>query len=104
MIWRIIAVAAILALGVAPPAEAGFWGDLKRSFGTAVDNAQHDGAEAVDAVSKGAGDAADAVVEGTESAADFVTGDSANADSQPVDNTDELATEESKQLSKQSKK
>ncbi len=85
MIWRIIAVAALMALGVAPAAEAGFWGDLKRSFGTAVDNAQHDGAEAVDAVSKGAGDAADAVVEGTESAADFVT-------------------EESKQLSKQSKK
>ncbi len=104
MIGRIIAVAAILALVVAPPAEAGFWGDLKQSFRTAIDSAQRDGAEAVDAVSKGAGGAADAVVEGAESAADFVTGDTTNADSQPIDNTDELATEESKQLSKQSKK
>ena len=63
MIWRIIAVAAIMALGVAPPVEAGFWGDIKQSFGAAVDNAQRDGAEAVDAVSGEAGDAADAVVE-----------------------------------------
>ena len=103
MIWRIIAVAALMALVVAPPAEAGFWGDLKRSFGTAIDNAQRDGAEVVDAVSKEAGNSADAVVEGAESAAEFVTGDTTNADSQPVDNTDEPATDGSKQLSKQSK-
>ncbi len=96
MIWRIIAVAAILALVVAPPAKVGFWGDIKQSFGAAVDNAQRDGAEAVDAVSREAGDAADAVVE-------FVTGDTTNADSQPVDNTDQPATDGSKQLSKQSK-
>ena len=96
MIWRIIAVAAILALVVAPPAGAGFWGDIKQSFGTAIDNAQRDGAEAVDAVSREAGDAADAVVE-------FVIRDATNADSQPVDNTDEPATDGSKQLSKQSK-
>jgi hypothetical protein len=104
MIWQIIAVAAIMALGVAPAAEAGFWGDLKQSFGTAVDNAGHDGADAVDAVFKGAGDAADAVVEGAESAADFVTGDSANADSQPVDNTADPVADGSKQLTKQAKK
>ena len=104
MIWRIIAVAAIVALVVAPPAEAGFWGNLKQSFGTAIDNTRRGGAEAVNAVSEEAGDAADAVVEGAESAAEFVTGDATNADSQPIDNTDQPATDGSKQLSKQSKK
>ena len=79
MILRIIAISAILALAAAAPAGAGFWGDLKRSFGTAVDNAQHDGAHAAEAVGEAAGDAADAVVEGTGSAVDYVTGDSAAA-------------------------
>ena len=79
MIWRNIAIAAAVMLGAAAPVEAGFWGDLKRSFGTAVDNAQHDGAEAADAVGEAVQDAADAVVEGAGSAADLVTGDSASA-------------------------
>jgi hypothetical protein len=96
MIGRIIAVAAIVAFVVAPPAEAGFWGDLKQSFGTAVDNAQRDGAKAVDAV-----------VEGAESAADLVTGDSESAEApaaQPLDSTAEPVADGSKQLSKQTKK
>ena len=100
MIWRKFAIAAAVVLGLAAPAEAGFWGDLKRSFGTAVDNAQHDGAEAADAVGEAAGDAADAVVEGAGSAADFVTGDSEGAEApaaQPPDST----AGGSKQLSKQ---
>jgi len=62
MIWRTIVITAAVVFAAAPPAEAGFWGDLKQSFGTAVDNAQRDGAKAVDAV-----------VEGAESAADLVT-------------------------------
>ncbi len=96
MIGRIIAVVAIVAFVVAPPAEAGFWGDLKQSFGTAVDNAQRDGAKAVDAV-----------VEGAESAADLVTGDSESAEApaaQPLDSTAEPVADGSKQLSKQTKK
>ncbi len=100
MIWRKIAIAASVVLivalgGAAPPAEAGFWGDLKRSFGTAVDNAQRDGAEVVDAVTEGA-----------ESAADLVTGDSEGAEApaaQPLESTTEPVTDGSKQLSKQPK-
>ena len=96
MIWRIIAVAALIGLGAAAPAEAGFWGDLKQSFGTAVDNARRDGAKAVDAV-----------VEGAESATDLVTGDSESAEApaaQPLDSTAEPVADGSKQLSKQTKK
>ena len=96
MIGRIIAVAAIVAFVVAPPAEAGFWGDLEQSFGTAVGNARRDGAKAVDAV-----------VEGAESAADLVTGDSESAEApaaQPLDSTAEPVADGSKQLSKQTKK
>ena len=86
MIGRIIAVAAIVAFVVAPPAEAGFWGDLKQSFGTAVDNARREGAE---------------------SAAQLVTGDSESAEApaaQPLDSTAEPVADGSKQLSTQSKK
>ncbi len=107
MIWRIIAVAAIMALVVAPAAEAGFWGDLKQSFGTAVDNAERDGAKAVEAVGEAAGDAADAVVEGAGNAADYVAGDSGSAEdpaAQPVDNTADPVADGSKQLTKQAKK
>ncbi len=96
MIGRIIAVAAIVAFVVAPPAEAGFWGDLKQSFGTAVDNALRDGAKAVDAV-----------VEDAESTADLVIGDSESAEApaaQPLDSTAEPVADGSKQLSKQTKK
>ncbi len=103
MIWQRIVIAAAVALAVAP-AEAGFWGDLKRSFGTAVDNAERGGAKAVDAAGEVAGDAADAVAEGAERAADFVTGDSTGAETQPVDNTVEPVADGSKRLSKQPRK
>ncbi len=96
MIWRTIVITAAVVFAAAPPAEAGFWGDLKQSFGTAVDNAQRDGAKAVDAV-----------VEGAESAADLVTGDSESAEApaaQPLDSTAEPVADGSKQLSKQTKK
>ena len=100
MTWRIIAVAAaavlIVAFGAAPPAEAGFWGDLKQSFGTAVDNAERDGAKAVEAVGEAAG-----------SAAYYVAGESGSAEApaaQPLDSTPEPVTDGSKQLSKQSGK
>jgi len=107
MSWRITAVAAILAFGVSTPAEAGFWGDLKQSFGTALDNAGQDGAKAVDAVGEAAGDAADAVVEGAESAVDYVTGESGSAENpaaEAIHNTTEPVADGPKQLSKQSKK
>ena len=101
MIWRNIAIAAAVVLGVAAPAEAGFWGDLKRSLGTAADNARHDGAKAADAVGEAAGDAADAVVEGAGSVADLFTGDSESAEVQAVDGTAEPVAGEPKKLSKQ---
>ena len=96
MIWRTIVITAAVVFAAAPPAEAGFWGDLEQSFGTAVDNAQRDGAKAVDAV-----------VEGAESAADLVPGDSESAEApaaQPLDSTAEPVADGSKQLSKQTKK
>ncbi len=108
MIWRIIAVALVGTLGAAPPAEAGFWGDLRQSFGTAVDNAQRDGAEAIDAITGGGGDAA---AGGTESAADRDTEESAGAPetaeapvARPLDSSAEPVADGSKQLSKQPKK
>ena len=107
MTWGRTAVLAIVTLAVAAPAEAGFWGDLKQSFGTAVDNAERDGAKAADAISEATGDAANAVADGAKSAADYVTGDSETAEdpaSQPVDSTAEPVTDGSKQLSKQPKK
>ena len=92
MIWRIIAVAALIGLGAATPAEAGFWGDRKQSFGPAGDNAQRDGAEAVDAGPGGAGD-------GASQAGD--SGSAADPAAQPLDNPGEPVTDGSKQLSKQ---
>ncbi len=100
MTWRTIAVAIVVALGAAPPAEAGFWGDLKQSLGTAVDNAQHEGAEVIDAITGGGGD--------TDSAPDLDTGESAGAPetaeaavARPLDSTAEPVADASKQLSKQ---
>ena len=104
MIWRRSTIAALLALGVAAPAEAGFWGDLKRSFGTAVDDVQHDGGHVIDKITGDGGDASDAAVGSEQSAPDNGTGDSADADSQPVDNTAKPVTDGSKQLSKLPKK
>ena len=103
MISRIFMIAALAA---ATPAEAGFWGDLKRSFGTAVDNAQHDGAKAIDAITGDGGNAA----------ADPGTGASAGAPEtatapaarpldgpaeQPLDGPADPVSDGSKQLSKQ---
>ena len=103
MTWRIITIAAFVALGAAPPAEAGFWGDLKQSLGTAVDNAQRDGAKAIDAITGDGGDA--------DSAPDLDTGESAGAPetaeapvARPLDSTAEPVTDGSKQLSKQPRK
>ncbi len=96
MIWRTIVITAAVVFAAAPPAKAGFWGDLEQSFGTAVGNARRDGAKAVDAV-----------VEGAESTADLVTGDSESAEApaaQPLDSTAEPVADGSKQLSKQTKK
>ena len=104
MIRARLVLMAIVALGVSAPAEAGFWGDLKRSFGTAVDNAGHDGAKAVDAVGDAAGDAADAVSDGAGSAADYVDGNSgSNKDTAPqhVDNTAVPVPDNPDQLSTQ---
>ncbi|MCH8167830.1 MAG: hypothetical protein IIC03_07860 [Proteobacteria bacterium] len=92
MIWRTIVITAAVVFAAAPPAEAGFWGDLKQSFGTAVDNAQREGAEAVDAVTGGAGD-------GASQAGD--SGSAADPAAQPLDNPGEPVTDGSKQLSKQ---
>ena len=93
MIWKPIVIAAIMALAATSGAEAGFWGDLKQSFGTAVDNAKRDGARA-----------ADAVAEGAEDAVDYVAGDSENTDPQAVDDTADPVADEPKQLTKQPKK
>ena len=71
---RIVALT-LIVLAIAAPAEAGFWGDLKHSFGTAVDNAKRDGAKAIDAISDAAGGAADAVADGAKNAADYVAED-----------------------------
>jgi hypothetical protein len=104
MIRARLALMAIIALGFSTPAEAGFWGDLKRSFGTAVDNAGHDGEKAADAVGDAAGDAADAVSDGAESAVDYVDGDTGstgNATPQHVDNTEQPVTNNPDQLSTQ---
>ena len=92
MIRTRLALIAIIALGVSTPAEAGFWSDLKRSFGTAIDNAGHDGARAADAVGDAAVDAAEAVSDGAGSAADYVAGDSGSAETatpQHIDNTEQ---------------
>ena len=105
MLWRRFAIAASMALAVTPamttPAQAGFWGNLKQSFGTAVDNAERDGAKAAKAVGEAAGDAADAVVDSAESAAEFVTGDRESGNPQTVENTDEPTAEEPEQLTEQ---
>ena len=99
MTWRTIAVATFVALAVAAPAEAGFWGDLKRSFGSAVDNAERDGAEAIDAIT---GDDGNAAAEGAESAPESPAPESAEAPAaRPVDGAAEPVAAGSKQLSKQ---
>ena len=48
MIWKPIVIAAIMALAVISGAEAGFLGDLKQRFGTAVDKAKREDANASD--------------------------------------------------------
>ena len=103
MIWRRIAIASavvlIVALGMAPPAEAGFWGDLKRSLGTAVDNARHDGAEAIDAIT-GDGDGTTALDAGEFAGAP----ETAKAPAaRPLDSPAEPVTDGAKQLTKQPK-
>lgn len=78
-------------------AQAGFWSDLKQSFGAAVDNAERDGAKAARAVGKAAGNAADTVVDGAESAADLVARDPESGDPQAVENIDEPMADEPEQ-------
>ena len=100
MIWQRIAIAAALMLGLAAPAEAGFWGDLKQSFGTAVDNARHDGAEAIDAIT-GDGDSTPAPDTGEPAGAP----ETAEAPvARPLDSPVEPVTDGAKRLSKQSKR
>lgn len=101
-----IAARTLIALAIAAPAEAGLWGDLKHSFGTAVDNAKRDGAKAVDAIGDAAGGAVDAAADGAQNAADYVAGDQGTAEdsaSHPIDGTEEPITDGSKQLTKQPK-
>ena len=96
------ALALATALGAAAPAEAGFWGDLKQSFGAAVDNAQRDGAEAIDAIT---GDDRDAAIEGAQSAPESPAPETAETPvARPDDDTAGAVTAASKQLSKQPRK
>ena len=106
MTWRgttiATALALAMALGAAAPAEAGFWGDLRGSFGTAVDNAERDGAEVIDAIT---GDDGNAAVEGADSAPESPAPETAEAPvARPLDGTAGPVTAESKQLSKQPRK